>query len=73
MKFEVKVAVTTYKTLEVQASSGKTANDIALKKFDGTVEIVSCNPVFKNDKGERVIGTSHLSDDEFGAFIRGDS
>ena len=72
MKFEILMAVTTYKKVQVKAPSGKKANDIALTKFKGKGEVVSCNPVFEDDKGDRVVGTSHLNDDDFGAFIKGD-
>lgn len=72
MKFEVIVAVTTYEKVQVKAPSGKKANEIILNKFKGKGEVVSCNPIFENDKGEQVVGTSHLSYDDFGAFIRGD-
>ena len=72
MKFEVIVAVTTYEKVQVKAHSGKKANEIALNKFKGKGEVVSCNPVLENDEGRQVVGTSHLNDDDFGAFIRGD-
>ena len=71
--FEIEVASTTYRTYQVKAESANKANEIALAEMDAdweiskawkeNAEVVSCQP-----QG----GTSHMSDDEFGAYIRGE-
>ena len=71
--FEIEVASTTYPTYQVKAESPDKANEIALSEMDAdweiskawkqNAEVVRCEP-----QG----GTSHMSDDEFGAYIRGE-
>ena len=71
--FEIEVASTTYRTYQVKAESPDKANEIALAEMDAdweiskawkqNAEVVYCQP-----QG----GTSHMSDDEFGAYIRGE-
>ena len=71
--FEIEVASTTYRTYQVKAESPAKANEIALAEMDAdweiskawkqNAEVVYCQP-----QG----GTSHMSDDEFGAYIRGE-
>ena len=69
--FEIEVASTTYRTYQVKSESADKAQDIALAEMDAdweiskawkqNAEVVRCEP-----QG----GTSHMSDDEFGAYIR---
>jgi len=71
--FEIEVASTTYRTYQVKAESPDKANEIALAEMDAdweiskawkqNAEVVYCEP-----QG----GTSHMDDDEFGAYIRGE-
>jgi len=71
--FEVEFASTTYRTFEVEADSPAQAQDIAFSQLDEDynisrawkeeAQVVSCNPLG---------GTSSMSDDEFGAYIRGE-
>ena len=71
--FEIEIASTTYRTYQVSAESADKANEIALAEMDAdweiskawkqNAEVVYCQP-----QG----GTSHMSDDEFGAYIRGE-
>ena len=71
--YEIEVASTTYRTYQVKAESPDKANEIALAEMDAdweiskawkqNAEVVYCQP-----QG----GTSHMSDDEFGAYIRGE-
>ena len=71
--FEIEVASTTYRTYQVKAESPDKANEIALAEMDAdweiskawkeNAEVVSC---------QLQGGTSHMSDDEFGAYIRGE-
>ena len=70
--YEIEIASTTYRTYQVKAESPDKANEIALAEMDAdweiskawkqNAEVVYCQP-----QG----GTSHMSDDEFGAYIRG--
>jgi len=71
--YEIEIASTTYRTYQVKAESPDKANEIALSEMDAdweiskawkqNAEVVYCQP-----QG----GTSHMSDDEFGAYIRGE-
>ena len=71
--YEIEVASTTYRTYQVKAESPAKANEIALAEMDAdweiskawkqNAEVVYCQP-----QG----GTSHMSDNEFGAYIRGE-
>lgn len=71
--YEIEIASTTYRTYQVKAESPDKANEIALAEMDAdweiskawkqNAEVVYCQP-----QG----GTSHMSDDEFGAYIRGE-
>ena len=80
--FEIEIASTTYRTYEVKAESPTKANEIALAEMDADWEIskawkqnakiVSCDPYTYDEDGYKIIGTSHMSDDEFGAYIRGE-
>ena len=72
MNFEVLIAVTNYEKVKVKAPSAMKATDKALTKFKGRGEVVSCNPVLEDENGNQVVGTSHLNNDDFGAFIRGE-
>jgi len=71
--FEVEFASTTYRTFEVEADSPAKAQDIAFSQMDADWEISkawkeNAEVVFCEPKG----GTSSMSDDEFGAYIRGE-
>ena len=71
--YEIEIASTTYRTYQVKAESPDKANEIALAEMDAdweiskawkqNAEVVYCQP-----QG----GTSHMSDDDFGAYIRGE-
>jgi|DEB0MinimDraft_4_1074332.scaffolds.fasta_scaffold38024_4 hypothetical protein len=72
--YEVEIASTTYRTFEVEADSPEKAQDIAFdemyedyeisKAWKQNAEVVFCEP-----QG----GTSHMDNDEFGAYIRGEA
>ena len=72
-KYEVEIVGTTYRTFEVEADSPTKAQDIAFSQMDAdweiskawkeNAEVSSCEPLG---------GTSSMSDDEFGAYIRGE-
>ena len=71
--YEIEVASTTYRTYQVKAESPDKANEIALSEMDADWEISkawkqNAEVVFCEPKG----GTSSMSDDEFGADIRGE-
>ena len=69
--YEIEIGSTTYHTWKIQAESPKKANEIALAEMDADwqissewkqgAEVVSCNPVG---------GTSHMSNEEFGDYLR---
>jgi hypothetical protein len=71
--YEVEMSSTTYRTFEIVADSPEDAQNKAFVQLDSDFEIskawkegadiVSCNPLG---------GTSSMSDDEFGAYIRGE-
>lgn len=71
--YEVEMSSTTYRTFEVEADSPEDAQNKAFAQLDADWEIsrawkegadiVSCNPLG---------GTSHMDNDEFGAYIRGE-
>lgn len=80
--YEIEVASTTYRTYQVKAESPDKAHDIALAEMDAdweiskawkqNAEVISCDPFSYDEDGNKVVGTSHMSDDEFGAYIRGE-
>ena len=80
--YEIEIASTTYRTYQVKAESPDKANEIALSEMDAdweiskawkqNAEVVSCDPFSYDEDGNKIIGTSHMSDDEFGAYIRGE-
>lgn len=80
--YEIEVASTTYRTYQVKAESPDKANEIALAEMDAdweiskawkqNAEVVSCDPYTYDEDGNKIIGTSHMSDDEFSAYIRGE-
>ena len=80
--FEVDLSSTTYRTFQVKAESPAKAQEIALSEmyadweisqsWKDNAEVVSCDPFSYDEDGNKVIGTSHMSDDEFGAYIRGE-
>ena len=69
--YEIEIGSTTYRTWKIPSESAKKAQVIALAEMDADCEIssewkqgaevVSCNPVG---------GTSHMSNDEFGEYLR---
>ena len=71
MKYEIEIASKTYRVYEVEADSATKAQEIAFdemyadweisKAWKQNAEIESCNPVG---------GTSHMSNDEFGEYLR---
>lgn len=72
--YEVEMSSTTYRTFEVEADSPEDAQNIAFAQLDEDymistawkegASVVACNPLG---------GTSHMNDDEFGAYIRGEA
>ena len=72
--YEVEMSSTTYRTFEVVADSPEDAQNIAFTQLDEDymistawkegASVVSCNPLG---------GTSHMDNDEFGAYIRGEA
>jgi hypothetical protein len=72
--YEVEMASTTYRTFEIEADSPEDAQNKAFFELDADWEISkawrqNAEVVFCEPKG----GTSHMDDDEFGAYIRGES
>ena len=69
--FEIEMGSTTYRTWKVKAESAKKAQQLALSEMDCDweispewkqgAEVTSCNPVG---------GTSHMSNEEFGNYIK---
>ena len=69
--YEIEIGSTTYRTWKIPSESAKKAQEIALAEMDADweissewkqgAEVVSCNPVG---------GTSHMSNDEFGEYLR---
>ena len=78
--YQVEMASTTYRTWEVQAESSKKAQEIALAEMDNDWEISSewkqgadiesCEPFYIDEDGVKIIGTSHMTNEEFGEYIR---
>jgi len=72
--YEVEMSSTTYRTFEVEADSPEDAQNIAFAQLDEDYEISkawkqNAEVVFCEPQG----GTSHMDDDEFGAYIRGEA
>lgn len=71
MEYEIEIASKTYRTYKVKAESATKAQEIAFDEMNADweiskawkqgAEIESCNPVG---------GTSHMSNDEFGEYLR---
>jgi len=69
--FEIEMGSTTYRTWKIKAESAKKAQQLALSEMDCDweispewkqgAEVTSCNPVG---------GTSHMSNEEFGNYIK---
>ena len=78
--YQVEMASTTYRTWEVQAESAKKAQEIAFAEMDADWEISSewkrgadiesCEPFYIDEHGVKIIGTSHMSNEEFGKYLR---
>ena len=71
--YTIEIASTTYRTYEVDAESPQKAQEIGLNKMDADCEISkawkqNAEVVFCEPLG----GTSHMSDEEFGKYIRGE-
>lgn len=71
--YEVEIGSTTYRTYEVKAESSQKAQEIALNEMDSDYEISkawkqNAEVVFCEPQG----GTSHMSNEEFGKYIRGE-
>ena len=71
--YEVEIGSTTYRTYEVKAESSQKAQEIALNEMDADYEISkawkqNAEVVFCEPQG----GTSHMSNEEFGKYIRGE-
>ena len=71
--YEVEMSSTTYRTFEIVADSPEDAQNKAFAQLDAdweiskawkqNAEVVFCEPLG---------GTSHMDNDEFGAYIRGE-
>lgn len=71
--YEIEIGSTTYRTYEVKAESPQKAQEIALNEMDAdweiskawkqNAEVVFCEPLG---------GTSHMSNEELGKYIRGE-
>ena len=78
--YQVEMASTTYHTWEVQAESAKKAQEIALTEMDNDWEISSewkqgadiesCEPFYIDEHGVKIIGTSHMNNEEFGKYLK---
>ena len=71
--YEIEIGSTTYRTYEVKAESPQKAQEIALNEMDADYEISkawkqNAEVVFCEPQG----GTSHMSNEEFGKYIRGE-
>ena len=71
--YEIEMSSTTYRTFEVEAESPEKAQEIAFSQLDADWEISkawkqNAEVVFCEPQG----GTSHMDNDEFGAYIRGE-
>ena len=71
--YEVEIASTTYRTYYVDAESPKEAQNRAFEELDADWEISkawkqNAEVVFCEPQG----GTSHMSNEEFGKYIRGE-
>ena len=71
--YEVEIASQTYRTYQIEAESATKAQEIALAEMDADWEISkawkqNAEVVFCEPQG----GTSHMDNDEFGAYIRGE-
>ena len=79
--YEVEIMGTTYRTYFIDAESADEAIERAFDELDHDweistawkqgAEVESCEPYFLDENGRKVVGTSHMSDEEFGAYIRG--
>ena len=69
--YEIEIGSTTYRTWKIPSESAKKAQEIALAEMDADweissewkqgAEVTSCNPVG---------GTSHISNEEFGKYLK---
>ena len=71
--YEVEMSSTTYRTFEIVADSPEDAQNKAFAQLDADWEISkawkqNAEVVFCEPQG----GTSHMDNDEFGAYIRGE-
>ena len=71
--YKIEMSSTTYRTYEVKAESPQKAQEIALNEMDADCEISkawkqNAEVVFCEPLG----GTSHMSNEEFGKYIRGE-
>ena len=71
--YEVEIASTTYRTYYIDAESPKEAQNRAFEELDADWEISkawkqNAEVVFCEPQG----GTSHMSNEEFGKYIRGE-
>mgnify|MGYP001376124250 CR=1 FL=1 len=78
--YQVEMASTTYRTRDVQAESSKKAQEIAWEEMDSDWEIdsewkrgadiESCEPFCIDEHGVKIIGTSHMSSEEFSKYLK---
>jgi len=78
--FEIEVGSKTYRTYDIKAESTKKAIELALKAVDEDWEISkewkqgadieSCEPFYIDKHGVKIVGTSHMSSEEFGNYIK---
>jgi len=78
--FEVEISSKTYRTYDIKAESAKKAQELAFdavdedweisKKWKQGADIESCEPFHFDEDGVKIVGTSHMNNEEFGEYIR---
>lgn len=80
--YEIEISSKTSRTYYIDANSADEAVERAFYELDHDWEISTtwkqgaeverCEPYFLDENGKKVVGTSHMNDDQFGAYIRGE-
>jgi hypothetical protein len=80
--YEIEISSKTSRTYYIDAESADEAIERAFYELDHDweistawkdgAEIESCEPYFLDENGRKVVGTSHMDDDQFGAYIGGE-
>ena len=78
--YEIEIGSTTYRTWKIPSESAKKAQEIALAEMDADWEISSewkqgadiesCEPFYIDEHGVKIIGTSHMNNEEFGKYLK---